>query len=79
MNAQYAEEFDQLKRENTALKRQIKEIRHTNINNSDSCIQTNNINSSDSIVKSNNNELEILHETVDRLSAVSLLNSPIFT
>ncbi|CAF0893319.1 unnamed protein product [Rotaria sordida] len=73
LNAQYAEESYQLKRENCTLKKQIEEFYHSNNNNNnnnnhDSNNQTKNINSSDFLVKSNDNELEILQETIDRLS-----------
>ncbi len=75
LNAQYAEESYQLKQENSTLKKQIEEINRWNVKNNNNIIQTKNRNSSDFIVTSDNNELEILHETINRLSAVSLLNS----
>jgi len=69
LNAQYAEESYQLKRENTTLKKQIEDLNQLN----NSTIQTQNSNLSDFIIASNNNELEVLHETVDRLSAVCFI------
>ncbi len=66
MNAQYAEESYQLKRENCTLKKQIEEINQLNQNSN----QTKNSNSSDFLITSNDNELEVLHETVNRLSDV---------
>jgi septal ring factor EnvC (AmiA/AmiB activator) len=48
------------------LKKQIEEINHLN----NSTNQTKNSNSSDFLIASNNNELEVLHETVNRLSEV---------
>jgi septal ring factor EnvC (AmiA/AmiB activator) len=69
LNAQYAEESYQLKRENCTLKKQIEEINLLN-NNTNS---TKNSNSSDFLVQPNNNELEVLHETVNRLSAVCFI------
>ncbi|CAF4245295.1 unnamed protein product [Rotaria sp. Silwood2] len=70
LNAQYAEESYQLKRENCNFKKQIEELNYliNNNNNHDSNNQTKNINSSDFFVESNDNELEILQETVNRLS-----------
>jgi hypothetical protein len=69
LNAQYAEESYQLKRENCNLKKQIEEINNLNNNTT----ETKNNNSSDFLITSNNNELEVLHETVNRLSAVCFL------
>ncbi len=69
MNAQYAEESYQLKRENCSLKKQIEEINHLN----NSTNQTKNSNSSDFLIASNNNELEVLNETVNRLSEVCFI------
>ncbi len=69
MNAQYAEESYQLKRENCTLKKQIEEINQLNHNTN----QTKNSHPSDFFIASNNNELEVLHETVNRLSAVCFI------
>jgi hypothetical protein len=66
LNAQYAEESYQLKRENSTLKKQIEDINQLN----NITIERKNSNLSDFIITSNNNELEILNETVNRLSAV---------
>ncbi|CAF3744061.1 unnamed protein product [Rotaria sp. Silwood1] len=66
LNAQYAEESYQIKRENSNLKKHIEDLIH--LNNHDTNIQTKNIDSSDFLVKSNDNELEVLQETVNRLS-----------
>ncbi|CAF3543864.1 unnamed protein product [Adineta steineri] len=74
LNAQYAEESYQLKRENCTLKKQIDEINCLNINNNhntyinNNTIETKNLNSSDFLVTSNNNELDVLRETVNRLT-----------
>ena len=72
LNAQYAEESYQLKRENCNLKKQIEEINY--LNNKNDIIQTQNGNSADFSENSDDNELEVLNETVDRLSAVSSLH-----
>ncbi len=72
LNAQYAEESYQLKRENCNLKKQIEEINY--LNNNNDIIQTQNGNSADYSETSDDNELEVLNETVDRLSAVSSLH-----
>lgn len=69
LNAQYAEESYQLKRENCNLKKQIEEINLLN----EKIIQTNDSNSSDFLITSNNNEIESLNETVDRLSQVCFI------
>ena len=53
LNAQYAEESYQLKRENNTLKKQIEE-------------QTN-VETSDFLISSNENEFDVLRETVQRL------------
>jgi hypothetical protein len=72
LNAQYAEESYQLKRENCNLKKQIEQINY--LTNNNDIIQTKNGNSSGVLETSNDDELEVLLETVDRLSAVSLLS-----
>lgn len=73
LNAQYAEESYLLKRENCTLKKQIEDLSTSNINNhNENETQTQNKRSSDFIVEPNNKELEILQETVNRLSAVSI-------
>jgi hypothetical protein len=64
LNAQYAEESYQLKRENCTLKKQIEEKNNPNIT------QNHNQNSSD--VNAIYEELETLRETVNRLRTVSL-------
>jgi polyhydroxyalkanoate synthesis regulator phasin len=68
LNAQYAEESYQLKRENCTLKKQIEEKNNPNIGQN--ITQNHNQNSSD--VNAIYEELETLRETVNRLRAVSL-------
>ena len=72
LNAQYAEESYQLKRENNTLKKQIEEMNQLN-NNNNITVQRKNSQSSDFLVTSHNNELDVLHETVDRLDAVCVI------
>ncbi|CAF3962560.1 unnamed protein product [Rotaria magnacalcarata] len=75
LNAQCAEESYLLKLENSTLKKQIEELNHlntdTNNNNhsNNNYAQTKTRDSSDFVVESDDNELEILQETVNRLSA----------
>jgi hypothetical protein len=65
LNAQYAEESYQLKRENATLKKQLGQM------NNQTIIENNHTNPSDFNLVSNNEELESLRETVERLSDVS--------
>lgn len=65
LNAQYAEESYQLKRENCTLKKQIEEI-----NQSMTMKKTSIENPSDSLQTSNPNELELLHQTINSLTDV---------
>ncbi|CAF4054248.1 unnamed protein product, partial [Rotaria magnacalcarata] len=75
LNAQCAEESYLLKLENSTLKKQIEELNHlntdTNNNNhsNNNYAQTKTRDSSDFVAESDDNELEILQETVNRLSA----------
>ncbi|CAF4183124.1 unnamed protein product [Rotaria socialis] len=75
LNAQCAEESYLLKRENCTLKKQIEELNHLNTDtnnnnhNNNNYAQTKTRDSSDFIAESDDNELEILQETVNRLSA----------
>jgi hypothetical protein len=60
------------------MKKQVEENNIFNVNNNNNnnnnIIQIKNLSSSDFAVTSNDNELEILRETVNRLSIVSLVN-----
>jgi hypothetical protein len=68
MNAQYAEEIYQLKREYSALKRQFEDKNSPNVDKT--IIQNNHHNLSNSIFTPQDEELEVLQQTVDRLAAV---------
>ncbi|CAF1399863.1 unnamed protein product [Adineta ricciae] len=68
LNAQYAEESYQLKRENNSLKKQLEDLDCMFKNTQIDTDQTENIHTSDFIVTSNHNEVEVLRETVNRLS-----------
>ena len=70
LNAQYAEESYQLKRENCTLKKQIEEI-----NQSMTIKKTSIENPSCSSASPNPNELELLHESINRLIAVRISSS----
>ena len=74
LNAQYAEESYQLKRENNSLKKQLEDLDCLLKNTQIGTDQTENIHTSDFIVTSNHNEVEVLRETVNRLSTVSRLH-----
>jgi chlorite dismutase len=70
LNAQCAEESYQLKRENCTLRKQLENRNHSNI---DQAVQQNNTqNSSDVVLVSNDKELEILRDTVERLTGVGV-------
>jgi hypothetical protein len=71
MNAQYAEESYQLKRDNCALRKQIEDKDNPNIDRSMTQMN-NNHNSSDFHVVYE--ELETLRETVNRLTTVGVFN-----
>ena len=68
MNAQYAEESYQLKRENSTLKKQIEEINQSLLMKQTSLEPS----SSHLLQTSNHNELEVLHERIDSLAAVCI-------
>lgn len=68
LNAQYAEESYQLKRENSTYKKQIEEINQSLAMKPTSL----EISSSNLLQTSNHNELEILHERIDCLAAVRI-------
>ncbi|CAF2893292.1 unnamed protein product [Rotaria sp. Silwood2] len=77
LNAQYAEESYQLKRENYNLKKQLEENSNQNIDKT--MIQDNNQNSSDTTaILDDKEELEVLRETVQKLALEnrSLQSSP---
>ncbi|CAF1026293.1 unnamed protein product [Rotaria sordida] len=68
LNAQYAEETDQLKHENYTLKKQLEENNNQNINKT--IIQNNNQNLlDDNIISNDKEELEVLRETVQNLTS----------
>jgi len=70
LNAQYAEESYQLKRENCTLKKHIDDDddnnNHLPQTHEQNPLQSTNI--SDFLITKNQNELDVLHETIDRLS-----------
>ncbi|CAF1505006.1 unnamed protein product [Rotaria sp. Silwood1] len=67
LNAQYAEESYQLKRENYNFKKQLEEHNNQNINNT--TIKDNNQNSTNmTTISHDNEELETLYETVQKLT-----------
>ncbi len=69
MNAQYAEESYQLKRENSTLKRQLEEKENPNI---DQTLKTINNKHNTSDLNAVYEELEMLREIVNRLSDVGV-------
>ena len=68
LNAQYAEESYQIKRESCTLKKQLEEKNNQNTDKTMS--QNTNQNPSESSLVSNDHELETLREVVHRLSTV---------